>query len=600
MYRNLKIKVKTAGDLGLNNLLKVLFYKFLLKYEIHTVNKIVGRAPRKPFFSENIKGDLSFVGYQGCSQLFGWWKLPLGVKPPNWFSGPFNISFQEQEKCNWWLIDDFSNGEIKVIWEKSRFEWLILMALNTRSGRQEEILKINNWLDDWSEKNSPYLGPNWKCGQEASIRVLHLIISCWILGQNNSPNLNLIKLIQIHLKRIEPTISYAIGQQNNHAVTEAAALFVGGSFLLEYEKKAKRWMDKGRLLLERSAQNLLDDDGTFSQYSVNYHRLMLDSFSISKAWQMKNKLPEFSLKFQNRLQNATYWLFNLTSAKNGCTPNIGANDSARIIPLTKCDLKDFRPSIQLAAALFMNSDAYGAGPWNLPLKILGVPNGQLALKEKSISFNQGGFHILKKPKSMAVLRYPRFKFRPSQADALHLDFWHRGENILRDAGSYSYNSKDTSWFAGTSAHNTICFDNRDQMPRLGRFLFGAWLKTSQVEHVCHDRNKVSAAASYIDIYGAKHYRRIILENGSMRCIDTVSGSFKKACIYWRLKPGKWIVSENYLTCDSYQLNIKLDGKSVKPLVGKTYESLYYLQKKTIPFAYFNFTKPCTITTELKF
>ena len=40
------------------------------------------------------------------------------------------------------------------------------------------------------------------------------------------------ELVYIHLKRIESTISYAIAQDNNHGTSEAAALFIGGSWLL--------------------------------------------------------------------------------------------------------------------------------------------------------------------------------------------------------------------------------------------------------------------------------------------------------------------------------------------------------------------------------
>ena len=67
----------------------------------------------------------------------------------------------------------------------------------------------------------------------------------------------------------------------------------------------------------------------------------------------------------------------------------------------------------------------------------------------------------------------RFRFRPSQADAMHVDLWVKDQNLLSDAGTYSYNT-DARWlkyFPGTQSHNTVQFDDRDQMPRLGRFLF---------------------------------------------------------------------------------------------------------------------------------
>ena len=84
---------------------------------------------------------------------------------------------------------------------------------------------------------------------------------------------------------------------------------------------------------------------------------------------------------------------------------------------------------------------------------------------------------------MAMLRYPRFRYRPGHADALHLDLWLGDRNILRDGGTYSYNAerKWLNYFSGTQSHNTMQFDDLDQMPRLGRFLFGDWLKTSSLE-----------------------------------------------------------------------------------------------------------------------
>ena len=98
---------------------------------------------------------------------------------------------------------------------------------------------------------------------------------------------------------------------------------------------------------------------------------------------------------------------------------------------------------------------------------------------------------------MAVLNYPQFRFRPSQSDALHVDLWVNGKNLLKDGGTFSYNSTMTDWFMSTAAHNTIEFDKRNQMPHISRFLFGDWLKSSQIKSVKKDNNDyLSASASY--------------------------------------------------------------------------------------------------------
>ena len=59
---------------------------------------------------------------------------------------------------------------------------------------------------------------------------------------------------------------------------------------------------------------------------------------------------------------------------------------------------------------------------------------------KNCDFTDGGFIVLRNKDTTAIFRYPRSKFRPSHSDALHLDLWTNGFNLLNDAGSFSYNT----------------------------------------------------------------------------------------------------------------------------------------------------------------
>ena len=43
----------------------------------------------------------------------------------------------------------------------------------------------------------------------------------------------LVQIVRQHLARINANIRYAIAQRNNHATSEAAALFIGGNWLLK-------------------------------------------------------------------------------------------------------------------------------------------------------------------------------------------------------------------------------------------------------------------------------------------------------------------------------------------------------------------------------
>ena len=145
----------------------------------------------------------------------------------------------------------------------------------------------------------------------------------------------------LHLQRISPTISYAIGQQNNHGTSEAAALYIGGNFLTDYDPRAKKWEQEGKQWLEERAETLIQSDGSFSQYSVTYHRFMLETYSLVEAWRCYRGLSGFSQLVNKRLAAATKWLWAFTDKETGDAPNFGANDGARLLQLADMDYEIF-------------------------------------------------------------------------------------------------------------------------------------------------------------------------------------------------------------------------------------------------------------------
>lgn len=594
---------RTYARLGAGSIARVGAYRMGLKSGRHPVQRLTAPVAQPPFFRTvdmpNPKAEPNRMWDDGL-WWFGWRRAPLPDGPPDWFANPFSGAVQPDATCDWWRISDFGAGDIKGLWELSRMNWVVAWATTAACGDARALERLNVWLADWTCHNPPYRGPNWKCGQEASIRVMHLVAAAWVLGQDQRPEPGLVNLIRAHVQRIAPTISYAMGQQNNHGTSEAAAMFIGGSFLVGHDTRAYRWARSGRRWLEERAATLIATDGSFSQYSVTYHRVMLDTFALAEAWRRHRNLPRFSARLMERMAAATDWLWTMTDTETGDAPNIGANDGARLLQLTSADDRDFRPSVQLAAALFRGVDAFGPGSWNRPLSWLGVPRGRPGGMASSQSFDQGGYHVLRHAATMAVLRYPRFRFRPSQADALHLDLWHNGLNLLRDAGTFSYNATKTEWFSGTAAHNTIEFDNRDQMPRLGRFLFGEWLEAEDVELSSGHGVTANASAGYTDARGARHHRAIALSAFGLTCVDTISGPFEVACLRWRLAPGEWHVKDNVVGNGTSSIEIELDGEPVRLTLGTTSESRYYLQKNEIPEVSVSVSRPAKLVTKVTF
>jgi hypothetical protein len=606
---------RTLLALGIPNLARVALYRSGLRTGLHPVCRLRAVSPSGPFFRWPVQGPPAGAEprseWRDHGSLFGHVRVAAGDAAPDWLASVVTGRRAPGAERPWWTIDDFDPevGDIKAIWELSRFDWLLAMAQRATAGEESEFRRLEAWLQDWARNNPPYLGPNWRCGQEASLRVLHLAATAWIFGQVADASAPLLDLVRLHLRRIAPTIHYAVAQDNNHGTSEAAALFVGGSWLSSAgHAEGERWARMGRRRLEERAARLIAADGSFSQYSLNYHRLMLETMSFTEAWRRSLDLPAFSPLWCGRCRAATAWLHEAIDVDSGDGPNIGANDGAHILRWCDAPYRDFRAALQLASVLFQGRCSLpDKGSWDQPLHWLGldkprdvvlVPQGRVAA--------DGGFAFLRKGPARAVLRFPRFRFRPAQSDLMHVDFWLRGRNVLRDAGSYKYNTEPTwsRYFTGAMGHNTIEFDGRDQMPRLGRFLFGAWPSISRLEHLNDDGNTVFFGVEYRDYKGVCHLRRIALAASRLLISDEIGGFEKFAMLRWRLPCGSWILSRNgnAVVCRDQFSGIALEISSsvswekVDLVAG--WESRRYMEKEEITVLELKTVRECSIVTEV--
>jgi hypothetical protein len=599
--------IKVLLGVGLSNLLRFFIYKLSTKLGflyIPNINIKEGVFFREIPFDKG--GKLIVKSKSQYREAYFGYIIKEGQQPPDWhFNILTNSSMADVKNLPWYKIEDFSDGDIKGVWEASRFDWVVKFAQIIKSGDADTAKKINLWLNDWVKNNQPYLGPNWKCGQEASIRVMHLALASLLLDQISETESALLSLIKAHLKRISPTIMYAIAQDNNHGTSEAAALFIGGSWLvLNGDRDGLYYQKLGRKWLEDRAQKLISDDGSFSQHSVNYHRVMLDTYCLVEVWRKNLALPEFSENFHSKLRKATLWLFVWVEPSSGDAPNTGANDGAKLMCLTNTGYRDYRPSVQLASALFLSKSAYiKQGTYDDVLSFLGIVKyKQTLFTTDSKDFPDGGYAYLKQGKSRLLFRYPNFNFRPSQCDSLHVDLWLGDQNLLRDGGTYSYNAGDhyIDYYGGAKSHNTIEFDNHDQMPRLSKFLLGDWLSYKYKSKIRRLSSGVTFSASYQDRFKCYHLRELKLESQSLLIIDKIKGFKNKAILRWRLIPGDWYLEGNILKGKLASLIIDADMPIERMEIVNGYESRYYYQQTNIPVLEIEVKEAGTITTLVQF
>jgi hypothetical protein len=240
--------------------------------------------------------------------------------------------------------------------------------------------------------------------------------------------------------------------------------------------------------------------------------------------------------------------------------------------------------------------------WDAPLNWLNIaiPEQQLA-PPTSKDFSDGGYGVLIHADAFALINYPHYRFRPHQNDALHIDFWLGGENLLRDAGTFSYNHSDekTRYFNGVESHNTIEFDQHEQMPRVSRFLLSHWLKTSKKSFNFSESLK-SFSTTYSDYLGCTHERSLALTDTHLKITDTVSGFKNSAILRWRLKPGQWKITGNKISDDFHCIAIQSNVKIKRIEITSGIESIYYFQESSLPVLEIEISEPGTITTEYNY
>lgn len=583
-------KIATYRRLGTKNLIQVLWYTLRLKSGWLKRTMPVEKAIGGPFFNElgeaeldKLSSTLKNLSLMSNPQVLGWYTLPV-ESIPDWSRSILTDKSMSDTRLHWTEITDFTSGigDIKGVWELSRFNWSLLLTQTYLKYKDPSYLeKLNQWLEDWSEHNPVNQGPNWKCAQETSLRILHLS-ACALIMQQFQPTEAMQKLLSQHLRRVYPTLGYAMAQDNNHGTSEAAALYIGGSWLLQANPdnpEATKWFNYGQQYLVERVLKLVMEDGSFSQYSVNYHRLMLDTLSMVELWRKALNLSQFSSQYIERAGKAANWLFQLTDRDTGDAPNLGANDGAHIVNFTNASYRDFRASVELAAQLFLQKTAYSDALSKQLRNWFGL-NATICLEQKGkFKFGEGGYGLVRSEDAFCFIRVPKFRFRPGNADCLHLDFWLKGVNVFRDGGSFSYNTEPEwlNYFSGAASHNTIQFDDREQMPKISRFLFGRWL------HYTHfDISDGNLAASYTDWLGASHSRHVTLSKDQLKITDIVSGFSSKAVLRWRLANLDWQISENILKSENFTLQVTSDQNLKSIALAEGFESRYYGQKSSLP------------------
>lgn len=450
-------------------------------------------------------------------------------------------------------------SDIKFIWEPARFGWAFPLARAdhvTQDSRYREMF----WqlLEEFKTANPAMLGPNWLSAQEVAIRMISIVQVSAVFLRDDPDEVDhhalINQMVYDHARRIPPTLIYARAQQNNHLITEALGLMVAGA-ITEHAKSAE-WLSLGTKWLFDALRTQIDEEGGYSQYSNNYHRLMLQCVILADRV-LKVTDCEWPSDVLLKLQAATRWLASEVDGETGKVSNYGHNDGAYIFPMDQCGYSDYRSVVQAAGKLFLNQAFFPAGPWDEYSLWMGIQETSNSAKSERTS----SFVGLKRGdvSDWIRLRSVNYNSRPGHADQLHLDIWHRGVQVALDAGTYLYNG-EAPWensLMTTMVHNTVSIDGLDQMTRAGRFLWLDWAESS-VMHADEETSILAAHNGYRHL-GIIHRRKVTRTDAGWAVNDMMHANHlhKTEAEEHEFKI-QWLLPDSEWSLDAQKISMKID------------------------------------------
>ena len=405
---------------------------------------------------------------------------PLGLDY-DWVTNP-ETGYHYDACRHWTRVNDFSAeaGDIKFVWEKSRFSWLLTICRYDYHYDDDHAEFVIRQILDWIAKNPLNCGPNYKCSQETSIRINNWLFALNFYRDSESLTEERWKTIMTSVfwqtDHVMKNINFSrIAVRNNHAITETLTLYLMG-LMFPMMKSAGKWKRKGKQWFEQEIDYQIEDDGTFIQDSMNYHRVVVQLLTYAIALADKHG-ERFCDAIYDKAYGSLNFLYQCQESANGWLPNYGPNDGALFFPLSDADYRDYRPQLDALHGLLTGSPLYGHYLEDAQWVGHSVPSfsEQLDKMEKQqgiVAFEKSGYYLIRENDTLTFIRCGLFKHNGS-TDQLHLDIWHKGENVLMDGGSYKYNTDlDTvRFFAGTESHNTVMLGENDQMLKGARFMW---------------------------------------------------------------------------------------------------------------------------------
>ena len=494
----------------------------------------------------------------------------------DWMTNPDSGHRYDKNK-HWSKVQDYAAtaGDIKFVWEKARFGYILDIIRYDFHFNDDQASFVLSEIEDFIDKNPINQGPNYKCSQETSLRILNWTFALYYYKHHPAltPSLfdKILNTIYWQLHHVYGNINFSrIAVRNNHVITESLMLFLSG-LLFPFIPETARWSSKGKNWFEEEIDYQIYDDGTFLQFSMNYHRVVVQLLTWGIRLAELNDI-RFRESIYTKAQKSLHFLEACLDKTSGQLPNYGSNDGALFFRLTEDDYRDYRSQLSDLKAVLMQK-VYWASESQ---QWYGIDNLEIVsfTQNEITQFQDGGYYIHQEEQVKTFIKCGKYKDRPAQADNMHLDIWVNGINYLWDTGSFKYNTTPDllKHFMGTAGHNTIAFHNADQMLKGGRFIWYYWIKDAngtwkEEDGAISFKGKFKGFRHLGELW---HTRKVTKHQGKLMwdVQDNVEGiNGKKVYQYWHVNPDVY---------DHIMISSQNDqGVALIPTVEDSWYSGYY-------------------------
>lgn len=502
-----------------------------------------------------------------ADEIAGGFYRPYQTQPPQPLVFP-----RSAPDRHWSRTGDFSDSsDIKDVWEPARFGWASELARAwLLSGDPRYPTVFRAFFERFITENPPFNGVQAVSAQEVALRLIQVSFASSVFSRGGEPFADplLEWFVRCAAERILTTRDYAIAQNNNHWLSEAAGLMTAGSVFPD-APSADRYFERGWRDFQAALAAQILPDGEYVQYSANYHRLALQ-LVLWVNLLLQQRALNWPEKLIPVLQRTIRRLADQVDALSGRANNVGHNDGANLFAFG-ADFSDYRPTLQACARVFFGRPLYASGSWDELGEILNarpLAESLIAVPALSTYFNRT-FLRIDSERDWASLRAVAFRRdRPAHADQLHVSIWREGKALTLDPGTYRYNGapRFENRLKYAALHNGVVIDDREPMTDAGKFL---WLDWKSARILANDPDRLAAEHFAYRHIGVSTKRRLIRIDRGWRVIDEIgskSSSVRIARINWLVadEPIDIMIDTGVIQAVSanYTLRLRADGQKI--------------------------------------